>query len=56
VVKTNTEHKASSKDRKKRLVSAKKEPEAPFLKAERVVKKRNLYETMRVSREVKDLN
>lgn len=56
-VNTNTENKPlSPKGRKKRLVSAKKEPEAPFLKAERVVKKRNLYETMRVSRELKDLN
>ncbi len=46
----------SPKGRPKRIVSAKKAPEAPFIKAERVVKKRNLYETMRVSREVKNLD
>lgn len=50
-----SERKESPKGRPKRIVSAKKAPEAPFIKAERVVKKKNLYETMRVSREVKDL-
>lgn len=50
-----SERKESPKGRPKRIVSAKKAPEAPFIKAERVVKKRNLYETMRVSREVKNL-